>query len=506
MATLLVSLSVAAEPTSTTTTGTTPNPNQAALTGRRIAVDTPVEAFTPSPTAATISPTIYLERCKGGCVVNGGSLNDARTMTSTIPNPGQYNVSEFKNAAGQIGTAADAEWNMFVTCMREVYSPYMVTVTDVKPASGVSYHLALVAGTPPEVGLDNGILGVAPLASNCGAFDNVISFSFANAHSQTDPLDRTLNLCWTAAQESAHAFGLDHEYAFLSDNRSACNDPMTYRTDCGGQKFFRNEAASCGEFDGPRQCRCGASQNSHLKILSVFGAGTPITGVPTVAVTTPPASSTGANTLPANVIAQASDKRGIAKVELYLNGYKWAEAKGAPFGANGQPDSAYGLLVPSTVPDSVYDVMARAYDDLGAYTDSAVITVTKGAEGGCTSASSCLTGQKCEAGKCFWDAPTGQLGDACTYPQFCVSGQCSNSTFAGDGVCTQTCVPGMADSCPADSGLSCVATGQPGQGLCVPADEGGGCCSTSDTTTPWPQIGMAGFVLGLVVLRRRRRG
>ena len=80
------------------------------------------------------------------------------------------------------------------------------------------------------------------------------------------------NICWTAAQETAHALGLDHEYVF-SDGTSACNDPMTYRMDCGGQKFFRNKAAQCGEV-GVRTCRCGGSQNSHVKIRGVFGDGT----------------------------------------------------------------------------------------------------------------------------------------------------------------------------------------------------------------------------------------
>ena len=114
------------------------------------------------------------------------------------------------------------------------------------------------------------------LASDCGAIDNVISLSFANAHGSTSVAGCVLNICWTAGQESAHAFGLDHEYAFVADDRSACSDPRTYRSDCGGQKFFRNEAARCGE-NVKRACQCTATQNSHAKLLSVFGAGTPIT-------------------------------------------------------------------------------------------------------------------------------------------------------------------------------------------------------------------------------------
>jgi hypothetical protein len=493
-ATLAAASFASAESKSTTSDQNGPT----VVAGKRLTVVTPVEAYSPMAVGATISPTLYLERCKGGCVVHGGSLNDARTMTSSIPNPGDYNVSEFENAAHVSGTAADAEWGMFVQCMKEVYSPFMVTVTDVKPASGVSYHLALVAGKPPEVGLGNDILGVAPLAGNCAAFDNVISFSFANAHNQSDPLDRALNICWTASQESAHAFGLDHEYSFLG-GASACNDPMTYRFDCGGEKFFRNDTANCGE-DTERPCRCGATQNSHLKILSVFGAGTSLIPPPTSVVTTPSADSTAANSLPANVISSAFSKRGVSKVELYLNGFKWAEAKGTAFGRNGQPASAYGLTLPPGVPDSIYDVVARAYDDLGAFTDSPKITVTKGAAGGCATADTCAAGQKCEAGKCFWDAPIGEVGDACTFPQFCKTGQCQGT--ADQQICTQNCVPGMEGTCPVD-GLVCVQQA-PGQGICFFGEDGGGCCSTS-SGNGWVPGGLAAFVLGLVMFGRRRR-
>ncbi len=495
LAATLAAASFASAETKTTTT----NPDApATLGGKRLAVETPVTAYTPRVQGAGISPTLFLDRCAGGCNIHGGNINDARTLTSTIPNPGDYLVNEFENAAHQSGAAADAEWGMFVQCMKEVYSPFMVNVTDVQPPPGVSYHLALVAGKPPEVGLGNDILGVAPLAGNCAAFDNVISFSFANAHPQTDPKDRALNICWTAAQESAHAFGLDHEYAFI-DGRSACNDPMTYRFDCGGEKFFRNETAKCGE-DQDRPCQCGANQNSHLKILSVFGAGTPITAAPMSTVTTPSVGSTAASSLPATVISSAFSPRGIARVELYLNGFKWADAKGAAFGRTGQPVSAYGLTVPPGVPDSVYDVVARAYDDLGAFTDSAPITVTKGAAGGCATAATCAAGQKCEAGKCFWDAPIGEVGDDCTFAQFCKSGVCQGT--ADQQICTQSCVPGVSDSCPTGSGLSCVEVST-GEGVCFFVEDSGGCCSASGGNG-WVPGGLAAFVVGAVLFRRRR--
>jgi len=451
--------------------------------GRRVTVEVPAVPH------AAISSTLVLERCRGGCRITKGG-NDAANSVSTIPSASESTVEEFVNAAGATGVAADAEWNAVVQCVKEVYSPFDITVTDVRPTSG-TYHLAILAGRPQNIGQGADILGIAPLAGDCSPQNNVISFSFANQHSLVDP-QRALTLCWTVSQESAHAFGLDHEYSF-TDGRSACSDPMTYRVDCGGQRFFRNQSATCGE-NAPRPCRCGATQNSHQKLRTVFGDGTPITGDPTVALTLP--SAGGPYT--ATVGGTAGSKRGIRRVELRINGAAWTEVPGLPFGVNGQPPmGTYSMQVPATVPDSIVDVQLRAYDDLGAFTDSNIVTVTKGAP--CTSADTCATGQKCEEGKCFWEPPAGELGDECPYAQFCKSGLCRGTEDLL--VCTEPCDPSSANTCA--NGLVCVAAGE-GTGICFVED--GGCCSVGrQATGPWVHAGIASVILAFVLRRRRRR-
>lgn len=458
------------------------------------------EAYT-GPQGATISPYIYLNRCTGGCNIMASSMNDARTNASTIPKmgpgcPGYPTcvVQEFENAAGQTGADANAEWGELVQCLKEVYSPFQVTVVDEKPTNGVSYTMAVIGGIPQNIGLSTGILGIAPLAGDCSAQDNVISFSFANAHGGSG-LQRTNNLCWTVAQEIAHALGLDHEYMF-SDGTSACSDPMTYRTDCGGQKFFRNKAASCGE-DSVRPCQCGGSQNSHVKIRGVFGEGTSLIAAPTVVVNSP--VNGGAATVGQIVGVQAGSARGVAKVELWLNNYKWAEVPGALFGGDGQRNpSDYVLRFPNDVPDGVIDIVVKAADDLGITTSSSTVTVTKGAP--CASEATCAKGQKCDAGKCYWDAPTGTLGAACDYNQFCESGICLETSEGG--LCSQDCIVGVADACPMD--FECLAVGNGGR--CIPVDDGGGCCSVGDEgSSVWMHFGLSAAILGFVVRRRRKR-
>jgi MYXO-CTERM domain-containing protein len=449
---------------------------------------------------AQVSPILYLNRCTGGCTVHAG-IDDARANSSSIPCPGggaspgtqcptpsgDVMIEEFKNSNGETGAAADAEWGQLMKCVRELYSPYAITVTDTVPAGGLSHNQGIVAGRPVNIGW-SGIGGVAP-GSNCSPRDNVISFTFSNIYNGPE---RIIDICAVVGQETAHAYGLDHAYAF-SDGRTACPDPMSYRSECGGQRFFRNDNATCGEF-AARPCMCGGFQNSHLKILAIFGPGTPITRPPTVVVSSPAPDSTIANG--ATVVATASAQRGIAKLELWLNGSRWLTVKGAPFGSTGQPETAYPITFPAAVPDGIIDIVVKAFDDINVMAETAPITVTKGAP--CADASSCAKGQKCDAGRCFWDEPTGVLGDACDYPQFCESEQCVD-TSAGM-FCSQDCVVGVTDSCPAE--FECAGTaGQTGFCVAKGAEEPVCGCATSDTRGA---AMFSAFVL-LVLTRRRRR-
>jgi hypothetical protein len=489
----LLAGTVVAEPNSSTTSTSDDTLSQAPVRqGQRIAVPMPDSAFVTKP-HASISNVLYMNRCIGGCTINGGEINDARTNTSAIPNPGTTNlVGEFREN-GQTGAAADAAWNDLVQCVKEVYSPFQVQVVDQKPNAG-SYHMAIVAGLPGDIGLGNGIQGIAPSSRSCTAQDNVISFSFANAHPGSGR-ERMLDMCWTVSQEAAHAFGIpNHSWGYL-DGTSACNDPMTYREDCGGQKFFRNQAATCGDFAQEASCACGPTHNTHLKLQSVFGGQEPITGKPTATVTLPlPNTALGAV-----VGVQAGSKRGIAKVELLVNGFKWGEVKGSGFGSNGQPNpSTYTITVPNNLPGGVVDVVARAYDDLGAYGDSPVVTAMKGAP--CTSADSCADGQKCEAGKCFWDPPSGEIGDSCAFPQACLSMLCSPTVE--DRICTQGCVPGVSDSCPEN--YDCLQTAA-GNFCYFPADDGGCCSVGRGPNAVFVHGGLSALVFGFIVFRRRRK-
>jgi hypothetical protein len=468
----------------------------------------PISSARVKPVDTSISPIIYLNRCVGGCTIIGGSTNDASSNMSSLPcamggscsngscmcqSPagGTYTVGEFQSSTAMTGAAADPEWNALVKCVKEVYSPYAVTVTDVAPAPGSSFTEGIVAGVPEDIGwkrTEVGGIAVVSAQGACVAKNNIMSFSFANIYGGPT---RILDMCWTAAQETAHSFGLDHEYEF-ADGSSACNSPMTYRFDCGGEKFFRNQAAKCGEA-AVRTCCSGGLQDSHQKLVTIFGPGTPITTPPHVEIGTPTGGTIPNGT---TVTATSGAQRGVARLELWLNNHKWVEAKGAPFSTNGQPDpSGYTLTMPAKVPDGVIDIIVKAFDDIEIEGDSATVTVTKGVP--CASAATCLDGQKCDAGKCYWDPPTGEIGDACTYNEFCKNNICADVN--GQKVCSESCIVGSTDACP--MGFTCADAG--GMGFCVPPDNGG-CCSVSNSRAVWAQLGLTGLVLG-VLLRRRKR-
>jgi hypothetical protein len=428
-----------------------------------------------------VAKVLYINRCVGGCQIKkGGYPGNAIERTSSIPRGPDgtiFTISEFR--------WGDEVWDAVMQCLREVYSPYSLTVTDQKPAPGVAFNEGIVAGSDHEINYSAG--GVAPVTSDCSPFSYVISFTFANQFGANP-----LSICAVAAQETGHAFGLEHVFEY-DDGRSACNDPMSYRNDCGGQKFFRNESARCGEYS-VQACGCGGFQNNHFRLLGMLGAATPTTAPPVVSITSP---GGGAIAQGADVIAIASAQRGIKRVELILNGYKWAEVPGAPFGRNGQAESAYVIALPPNVPDGIIDIVARAKDDIDIATDSAPITVTKGEP--CTSADTCATGQRCEDGRCFWDPPVGDLGEECGFTQFCKSELCA-SVDSGESRCSQPCVVGTADSCPA--GYECLASSA-STGVCWPeGDAAGGCCSASSGALA--QSGLFAVLLGLVLGRRRR--
>jgi MYXO-CTERM domain-containing protein len=194
------------------------------------------------------SNIIYLNGCfeAGDCTFTPGIDSSVENRSSIIDQ--SSTLSAFN--------AGPTAWDAVVECVRQTYAPFDIEITDVDPSPAPHFE-AVVAGLPEEIGMGNGVGGVAPFG--CGIINNAVTYSFANLYQGYVP-----EICWTVAQESAHGFGLDHE--------NLCADPMTYRYDCDDNKRFQDIAAPCGE-DQDRECYCGGgTQNSYQRIMTHFGA------------------------------------------------------------------------------------------------------------------------------------------------------------------------------------------------------------------------------------------
>ncbi len=410
-------------------------------------------------------PILYLNRCVGGCTVTPGS-NDSRKDTTTVFDE-PVTLSEFSHD--------DEVWNAMVECVREVMLPYDVTVTEEDPGPDALYLEAMIAGTSDEAGLGSRIVGISPIA--CTPLSHTISFTFANSHKPDARM-----ICETVTHEAGHTLSLDHEVA--------CSDLMWWTTEgvCG-PKYFRDSFEYCGN-EQPGECHCGGVfQNAHEKLLDAFGPGANVPP-PTLAIENP---TNGDNVSSLFVVhAFASDARGINRVELYINDWRWYQLDGHDWEDR---DNAYVLRTSADLPDGILDVEVRAVNDLGV-TSSDTLTLMKGAP--CTSADTCLDGQYCEEGRCLWNPPTLAFGDACYRDQECSTLECVD--YEGMSLCTSECDPRGSDNC--GDGYSCVES-ETDVGFCWPAEGGGGCCSAGDRGgAHWAALAL--FV-SVILLGSRRR-
>lgn len=405
------------------------------------------------------SRIIYLHRCPpAGCVVNKGTNDDSRANISQI--------AASNTVIGQFSQSDDT-WNKMLSCVRATFAPFDVMVTDKDPGPQTSHYEHIVGGKPQELRPDiGGAGGVAP--ATCTEIPNAMSFTFdvyGNDHE---------TLCWTASQEVAHAFGLEHVLN--------AKDPLTY-LEGNLPKRFQAADAQCGE-GIPRTCMCtGGLQNSYEHIIAMFGAGTPTPPMLTVK-----APTSGRKVQPGFITrVVASDDSGMDHVEILVDGVKIAESFKEP----------YTIIAPvDAVEPGPHVLEVRAVDIQGTPT-SQMIDIIMGPP--CTASAGCEGVDVCLAGVCTPgpEAPGG-LGYECSAATECLSGNCvkDGSSF---GYCVEQCDPAVEGVCP--SGFDCLDAGG-GAGVCWPG-ESGGCCDTG-ASGKGPML-LAFGVLALVLRRRRGR-
>jgi len=405
--------------------------------------------------AAPSSNVIFLHRCPPtGCLVHSGAMDDSRTDTSSIADPGDHVLSAFKEST--------MVWDAAVQCVKDTYAPFNITITDVDPGN-VPHFEEMVGGTPDQLLSGFGQAGgIAPF--DCGEIPNGLSFTFDVWGS--DPSE----LCWTIAQETAHTFGLEHEFS--------AKDPMTY---IQGYlpKRFQWEDAACGT-NGPGQCQCPhASQNSYRSILQLFGVGAP--SPPTVTITSP----TDGKTVTPNfgLFIEATDDAAIDHLELVIDGAVVDMTATAPY-----------VFHAPTLDLGAHTVEVRAIDTTQ-MPASQTITITQGPP--CVDAAGCTGTDVCVSGSCIaGPAVPGGLGDTCQGNKECLNQVCAAGPNDPLMHCVVACDPGKPSACPND--FDCLSTGS--TNVCWPS---AGCCSVGGD--PRGSALLACVALGLVLRRRSRR-
>ena len=412
---------------------------------------------------------IFMNRCAGGCIVTSGNT-DSTTNRSSI---GGGQLSAFSQG--------DATWNNVMQCMREVFGPFNVVITDVDPGTAPHFEI-MVAGQPQQIGLGGGVGGISPFTCN-SYIPNSLVFVFDVWGGNVE------EICSTAAQELAHSFALDH----VIDP----SDPLTY-FGFNGRRRFKDAQVQCGSdcvggqspfgaaCSGPNQqshvCACGGNtQNSVQTIKALFGNGLPTP--PTVKINNP---KVGQQVMPGfPVQADVTDDQGVAKVELRVDGTLVLSLATGPYAFN----------APATLGDGTHTAEITGIDVFGAVTKKSVqVIIGKpcGKPADCPKDTDTCIGGRCVPGP----GAQGGLGSTCVTGTECASGNCVNSTDGG--FCVEDCQLG-AGQCP--EGFGCLENGE--GGVCFPGyDDGtGGGCSSSNG-------GPIGFGLGfaaILFVRRRRR-
>jgi hypothetical protein len=393
---------------------------------------------------------IYLNRCAAGCTITPGD-DDSRVNTSSIIDR-TIRVSAFDKG--------DAEWQEVVRCVQRVYQPFNIRVVDQDPGA-VPHHEAIVAGEPVESGFPEEYGGVAPSA--CTEIPNSITYSFANVWYSA------LDICETVAQETAHAFGLDH--AML------CDDPMSYLAPCG-PRSFQDEEADCGE-KSARDCWCGGTtQNSFRWILDMFGPGDVV-----LADIVRPRDQ---EQVRAGFVIEADPGDAeVARVEVELDGRPIGERTGRPFVFDTPVDLAPGDV----------EIVVRAFDRDGIPGQNRIRVQLAP----CDADAACGDDYECVAGRCvLGPGRPGGLGESCRSDAECSGELCH--TLSDARVCSASC-DRANDDCP--SGFAC-SDSDPTP-VCVPA-RSGACGTIPDGAGSGPAgLGLLVAALGLLAIRRRAR-
>lgn len=394
------------------------------------------------------------------------------------------------NSAKRCSALVDAETNFpaygnesqraaLFNQLASFYQPFDVVLTTSAPPDWMPYTMAVIGGSAGNAGQPGGVCGVANVQCD-GLRRNHVSLTFPSSCGGASA---------TAAQETAHNWGLEHT--------NNTNDLMYPYAGQGSSQFVDNcMPISHATGDGITQCDyihddyCpgggGEQQNSYEELLGVFGPRTPDDQAPRIVEIYPEDGSTFSTEESFTVTARIEENSNFVAVKWSLEGGDTTLTRcsndvcdqdfnaGVGFDPN-EVDWDFTTL--SNPPAGQYVFTFEVLDAYGGY-DSETVTVTVTEAGG--------TGDPSGGDESGGDASGGdETGGGDDSGGASSGGTGGASASGGDPT--------------ADDG------GSDTEGVGLTGDDGGGGegCGCSQRRQSGPGAMLALLLLGLTVRRRR---
>ncbi len=268
--------------------------------------------------------------------------------------------------------------------LSDYYEPFNIVMTSAEPPEWMPYTMAVIGGTAGLAGQPSGVCGVANVACD-GLKRNHVSLTFPGSCG---------GVAETAAQETAHNWGLEH-----TDNTT----DLLYPYNNGGFKTFVDDCMDISHATGDGVTQCdhihddycpgggGEQQNTYQELLAVFGPRTPDDEPPQITSVFPEDGDTFTTADTIAVTATVSENSNFLAAKWSLSGADTELSRCT----NNVCDQDYNVGVgfdPSAVdwdfvvltepPAGTYTLQFEVLDAYGGYaTETIEITVTD-AEGG----------------------------------------------------------------------------------------------------------------------------
>ncbi|MEM6295494.1 MAG: MYXO-CTERM sorting domain-containing protein [Myxococcota bacterium] len=366
------------------------------------------------------------------------------------------------------------------------YEPFNLVLTSSRPPDWLPYTMAVVGGGAGNAGQPNGVCGIANVACD-GLKRNHVSLTFPT----TCP-----GAAETAAQETAHNWGLEH-----TDNTT----DLLYPFNNGGFKTFVDACMDISHATGDGVTQCdyihddycpnggGEQQNTYQELLAIFGSRTPDNQPPAITSVQPADGETFTSAETIEITASVSENSNFLAAKWSLSGGDTELSRCT----NNVCDSDYNVGVgfdPNEVnwdfvtltqpPPGEYVLTFEVLDAYGGY-DSETITITvteaEGSGGG--------SGDDSDSGT----DPTGASDETGTD-----SGDVDSDGGASGGTASGPDDDGGDDD--DDAGvIETDSVGGTGGG-----DDPSGCGCTTAPASPLGFLTLG--LLGLTLRRRRRDG